>query len=101
MITLKQPFGFEWDGGNSSKNQLKHNVSNNECEEVFADNEKVVMRDPKHSESELRYVIIGYTEERRLLLIIFTMRKNDLVLRVISARDINRKERKLYEKANK
>lgn len=89
---------FEWDEGNENKNLLKHQVSNEECEEIFFDQDKKVLKDVLHSIDEERYIIIGKTKKDRLLFIVFTIRKNKI--RIISARDLNSKEKKLYEKSN-
>jgi uncharacterized DUF497 family protein len=89
---------FIWDKGNINKNWGKHKVKDSECEEVFFDSNKVILKDVLHSENEDRMIILGETRERRLLFVVFTVR--DKKARIISARDINRKERKLYEEAN-
>ena len=86
---------FEWDSGNQGKN-AKHRVVDVECEEPFFDRDKVVLKDPLHSGQEERFILIGQTKKHRVLFIVFTRRKNKI--RVISARDLNRKERYLYEK---
>lgn len=96
--TLKEISGFEWDKGNKQKSLVRHEVSNEECEEIFFDPNKEIQKDILHSMDEERYVLIGQTKQRRLLYIIFTIRKDKV--RVISARDINKKERKLYEEKN-
>src|ERR1017187_9443422 len=87
---LKEVSGFEWDGGNRKKSLLKHDVSNEECEEAFFDNNKEIQKDVLHSTTEERYVLLGQTKKKRLLYIIFTVRKDKI--RVISPRDINKKE---------
>ena len=88
---------FEWDKGNSGKNK-KHGVSDEEAEEIFSDSNKAKYPDPKHSNTESRFVLTGQTRNRRQLLIIYTIRNNRI--RIISARDLNKKkERHLYEKA--
>mgnify|MGYP001604475043 CR=1 FL=1 len=95
---LEKVSGFEWDAGNKQKSLVKHEVSNEECEEAFFDYNKEIQKDILHSVSEKRYVLIGQTKKKRLLYVVFTIRKNKI--RVISARDINKKERKLYEEKN-
>ncbi len=87
--------GFEWDKGNISKNWGKHRVGHIECEEVFFNTPLVVESDAAHSFIEARYYILGKTDTGRLLFIVFTIRKNKI--RLISARDMSRKERKVYE----
>lgn len=63
---------------------------------VFFDPDKVVAVDRRHSQSERRHILLGCTKLQRLLCVVFTVRSG--VVRVISARDINKKERHLYEK---
>jgi len=91
--------GFQWDRGNSNKNLLKHNVQNWECEQVFFNKPLLVLEDPGHSVVEKRWAGFGMTDSGRLLVVIFTKRGN--LLRVISARDMNTKERKFYEENEK
>jgi hypothetical protein len=91
--------GFQWDRGNSNKNLLKHNVQNWECEQVFFNKPLLVLEDPGHSVVEKRWAGFGETDSGRLLVVIFTKRSN--LLRVISARDMNSKERKFYEENEK
>ena len=87
--------GFEWDQGNSTKNLLIHQVEDWECEQVFFNEPLLVLDDPKHSLVEKRWVAFGRTDGGRLLVVIFT--KRGKLLRVISARDMNRKELTFYE----
>lgn len=94
MHALAEPLEFQWDTGNSGKNLKKHRVADTECEEVFFDENKKVLNDVLHSEAENRYLLIGMTQLGRLLLVVFTIRKEKI--RIISARDLNRKERNLY-----
>jgi hypothetical protein len=86
--------GFQWDSGNSEKNLYKHKVTNSECEQVFFNQPIIVIDDTKHSENENRWYLLGRTDQDRLLFVVFTMRKN--LIRVISARDMNKKEREIY-----
>lgn len=87
---------FEWDTGNTNKNQ-KHHVTDSEAEEIFFDPNKVTFTDTIHStKNEERLRIIGKTKKDRLLFIVFTKRNKKI--RIISARDINRREVTLYEK---
>lgn len=97
MVAIKEPIEFIWDKGNKDKNRTEHRVANKECEEIFFDKNKKIYRDKLHSDKEERYVLIGRTKVKRLLYLVFTLR--DKKARVISARDINRKERRLYEKS--
>ncbi len=85
---------FDWDDGNRDKN-LKHGVLNGEAEQIFFNEPLIVLDDPVHSVAEDRYAAFGKTDNARTLVVIFTMRGEKI--RVISARDMNRKERKYYE----
>lgn len=87
---------FDWDMGNIYKNLFKHHVSHKESEEVFKNKPLVLYFDAKHSSKEERHVCLGKTDAGRLLSISFTIRKNKI--RVISARDMNKKEKKEYAK---
>ncbi|MBI9021453.1 MAG: BrnT family toxin [Verrucomicrobia bacterium] len=87
--------GFEWDEGNRDKNRQKHKVSTGECEEIFFNQPLIILDDPAHSKNETRYAAYGVTNEGRTLMVYFTVRKTKY--RVISARDMHRKERRFYE----
>ena len=95
MICDKNLVAFSWDKGNIGKNK-KHHVADKECEEAFFDPKKVTINDPIHSTTEARFILLGKTKQSRLLYVVYTTRNNHI--RIISARDINRKEVKLYEK---
>ena len=88
--------GFQWDRGNIDKNLIKHNVENWECEQVFFNKPILVLEDPRPSLSEKRWAAFGKTDAERFLLVVFTKRGS--LLRVISARDMNKKEKLFYEK---
>ncbi|NTV45088.1 MAG: BrnT family toxin [Chlorobiales bacterium] len=88
---------FQWDKGNHLKNLKKHDVSNFECEEVFFNQPLINETDEGHSIDEARYSVLGKTSDGRRLFVVFTIRGKKI--RVISARDMNRKERSIYEKA--
>ena len=94
---FRQFAGFQWDEGNIDKNLRKHQVHNWECEQIFFNEPLIILDDPKHSLLEKRWAAFGQTDAGRLLTIIFT--KREKLLRVISARDMNRKEKKFYEKS--
>lgn len=94
MRVDKSPAEFEWDSGNLEKNK-KYNVEDKEAEEVFLDDGKVIFKDKLHSKKEERFIILGRTKKGRLLYLVFTKRKTKI--RVISARDVNKKEVRLYE----
>jgi len=88
--------GFHWDEGNINKSPEKHNVENWECEQIFFNEPLIILDDPKHSLTEKRWAAFGKTEAYRLIIVIFT--KRGKLLRVISAIDMNQKERQFYEK---
>ncbi len=87
--------GFDWDEGNRDKNWVSHQVRAVECEMVFFNQPLVVIDDIKHSGAESRFYAFGKTDLDRLLLVVFCIRKRKI--RVISARDMSRKEKKYYE----
>jgi len=91
--------GFQWDEGNTDKNLTEHNVQHNvqnwESEQIFFNKPLLVLDDPKHSLVEKRWAGFGRTDAGRLLAVVFTRRGEQI--RVISARDMNRKEKKFYE----
>lgn len=95
MKIMPNPIQFEWDKGNLNKNWKKHRVANAEAEEVFT-NQPLVYPDVKHSRLEKRLNCLGESNYKRKLFISFTIRKNNI--RIISARNMNVKERKIYEK---
>ena len=91
--------GFDWDKGNINKNQIKHKVTPSECEQIFFNHPLLVKDAVLHSKTEQRFCALGKTDKERRLFIAFTVRKN--LIRVISARDMSRKERNIYESAEK
>jgi len=93
---LLQCIGFDWDKANIEKNRLQHKVNPIECEQIFFNEPLIILGDPKHSVTEKRYAAFGRTDAGRLLVAVFT--KRGKLFRVISARDMSRKERKFYEK---
>lgn len=99
MKILPEPISFEWDKGNIDKNFVRHKVTNREAEEIFNNEQKFIIEDVKHSLSEKRYMIWGVSNKRRQLSVFFTLRKDKI--RIISAREMNKKERREYEKVQK
>ena len=89
--------GFNWDEGNVNKNWEERGVADFECEEVFFNQPLIVRHDPKHSqhEHEARFYALGRTDSNRLLFVAFTVRRR--LIRVISAREMTRRERRVYE----
>lgn len=99
MIDWAKVTGFDWDAGNVHKNAQKHQVNQMEAESVFFNEPLLIMNDAKHSQVETRFHALGVTDNGRLLHIAFTLRVNQSKIRVISARDMHRKERSVYEQA--
>jgi uncharacterized protein len=97
MVDLEQIAGFDWDDGNSRKSADKHDVSQAEAGSIFFNDPLIVVEDARHSETEQRLHALGKTAQNRLLHITFTLRQKGTLIRVISARDMHRKERKVYE----
>jgi|SRR5665647_3967072 len=99
MIDLSKISGFNWDDGNARKNE-KHDVSMAEAEQVFFNAPLLLLEDSAHSRQEPRLHALGKTDEERSLHITFTLRQSGTLIRVISARDMHRKERTIYEQAD-
>ncbi len=99
MTYLSNITGFDWDEGTSRKSHDKHDVSPAEAEQVFFNELLLLFGGEKHSEIEARYHAYGKSDKGRKLHIVFTLRKDGQHIRVISARNMHRKERMTYEKA--
>ncbi len=88
MEILKQCISFDWDDGNQKKNWILHQVSQSECEQVFFNEPIIVTNDEKHSVNEKRWYLLGQTDAKRMLFVVFTVREKQI--RVISARDMSK-----------
>lgn len=99
MADFSKITGFDWDDGNARKNE-KHGVSMAEAEQIFFNEPLLLLEDSAHSQDEPRVHALGKTDDGRTLHITFTLRKAGALIRVISARDMHRKERAVYEQAN-
>jgi uncharacterized DUF497 family protein len=100
MRILPEPIAFQWDGGNIDKNLKKHNVTIQEAEETFASDPFITVADLTHStKTEKRFQALGKTKTGRKLFIAFTIR--DKKIRVISIRDMKKKEKQAYEQLEK
>jgi len=97
--SAERPVAFDWDEGNAEKNWEKHAVRSSECEEVFFNRPLLVLDDLVHSSREPRQLALGQTHAGRRLFLVFTQRANRI--RVISARDMSRRERRSYAKVEK
>jgi uncharacterized DUF497 family protein len=87
---------FTWDEEKQELNIKKHKVTFVEAATVFDDEDALIRDDPDHSLEENRFIIIGFSESARLLIVCHCYRADDTVIRIISARKANRKERKDY-----
>lgn len=94
MSVLSGCTGFDWDAGNIDKNWHRHRISDSESEEVFFNRPLVVRHDPAHSGEERRYRALGETDRGRQLLVASTVRGK--LIRVISSREMTRRERRFY-----
>ncbi len=97
--SVPKPLDFNWDLHNINKSWNKHGVNYKECEQAFINKPTKVVDDISHSQAEKRYTLFGQTNKARYLYITFTLRVNQI--RVISARDMNKKERRFYEETKK
>ncbi len=98
ILDISSLEGFIWDRANAQKNWDSHGVAFHECEEIFFQH-PLILPDPEHSEKERRYFAMGSTLRGRILSIVFTICENKI--RVISARDMSRRERREYGKVQK
>lgn len=96
---LTDCIGFDWDDANIHKNWDRHGVQPAEAEDVFFQKPFIVRSDVQHSKSEKRYYALGQTNRGRHLFVAFTIRRK--LIRVISARDMNRNEKAVYQKYEK
>lgn len=96
MLDFGRVAGFECDAGNRGKN-LKHGVTDGEAEQLFFSQPLFILADIRHSDRESRYHALGRTVDGRRLHVTFTLRDDGQRIRVISARDMHRKERAIYD----
>jgi uncharacterized protein len=97
MIDFARIVGFDWNDGNRRKSSDKHAVGPSEAEEVFFGDPLLIVEDMRHGQAEPRYHALGKTVAGRRLHVTFTLRAEATLIRVISARDMHRKERARYE----
>jgi len=97
VIDLSSVEGFEWDAGNDRKNAEKRRVSQADAEQAFFNDLLVLALDARHGPTETRFHALGQTDDGRRLQITLTLRGRGWLIRVISARDMHRKERLRYE----
>ena len=89
---------FEWDEEKAQDNLRKHGISFEEAQTVFNDPLAITIPDPDHSIDENRFITIGESDKRRILVAVYTERRKKI--RLISARKASRAERKKYEEEN-
>ena len=94
---MTEPPRFEWYGPKAAINRAKHKVAFEEASTVFGDPLGRITDDPRHSQDEERFVLLGESDRRRLIVVMFTER--DEAIHLISARTATRRERREYEEA--
>ena len=92
---MSEPPRFEWHGPKAAANRAEHKVTFEEAATVFGDPLGRIAGDPRHSEGEQRYVLLGQSNRRRLLVVMFTERGE--AIHLISARKATRREEREYE----
>ena len=92
---IKECSGFQWDRYNIKKNWEKHKVTPVESEQAFFNRPLIIVEGFGHSQEEVRLYALGKTDQGRRLFIVFTLREK--LIRVISSRDMSKKEREIYE----
>ena len=98
-LNIDNSLHFDWDEGNIYKNEKKHGLKWQLIEEVFFNEPLLLLEDVEHSKSECRCFALGQTDDKVYLFVVFTKRAERI--RVISARSMNKKERKIYETVKK
>jgi len=101
MVDFDRIVGFEWDAGNALKREVKHRVTQSEAEEIFFNKPLLISMIETHGTQERRFLALGKNQKARRLTVVFTLRQDATLIRVISARDQHRKERQLYEQAQR
>ena len=87
---------FEWDDNKNQANIEKHGISFEEAASVFQDEGALIIADEEHSESEERFILIGFSFKANLLVVCHCYREKDSAIRIISARKADKKERQKY-----
>ena len=97
MLDFSLVEGFDWDTGNATKSERKHGVSQQEAEQIFFNLPLLLVEDIVHSQVESRFQAMGRTDADRKLHVTFTLRRSGTLLRVISAREMSARERKIHD----
>lgn len=87
---------FEWDKNKNIANRKKHNISFEEAQTAFYDDNALLIDDPDHSEEEERFILLGFSLRANLLVVCHCYRQSESVIRIISARRATRNEEKAY-----
>lgn len=96
--TIMNEIKFIWDENKNEINKKKHSLSFEEAMEVFEDNNAVLFDDPDHSIDENRFLIIGAIKSEKICIVSHCYRNNDNIIRLISAREATKNEKKIYQK---
>ncbi|MDZ7661812.1 BrnT family toxin [Thiohalophilus sp.] len=88
---------FTWDERKNLNNQEKHSVSFGEAQTVFYDEFARLIHDPEHSEDEDRFILLGFSNQIRMLVVCHCYREEEQLIRIISARKATKSEQKMYE----
>ena len=91
-ITKEKRLRFDWDKNKESINIEKHKISFSEAALVFYDDEAIVITDPDHSDDEERFIILGMNNKAEILVVVYCLRNNESVIRIISARKATNNE---------
>lgn len=92
------PIQFEWDENKNKANQKKHKVTFEEAQTAFYDENARLIPDPDHSQNEERFILLGLTDQLKMLVVVHCYRQNDEDIRIISARKTTKKEEKQYHR---
>jgi uncharacterized protein len=90
---------FDWDPRKAESNFRKHDITFEEAQSVFKDEFSRLIADPDHSRDENRYILLGFSDKDRMLVVCHCYREGDAIIRLISARKATKRERRYYEVA--
>lgn len=93
---MEDELRFEWDQNKNLINQKKHNISFEEAQTVFYDENALLIDDPDHSEEEERFILLGFSRQANMLVVCHCYRHSDSVIRIISARKATKNEERSY-----
>src|SRR5512146_2313650 len=91
-----KPPKIEWDSAKDIENKRKHGISFEEASTVFADEHALLLADPDHSAEEDRFILMGFSNYLRMLVVCHCYRRGDQIIRIISARKATKSERAVY-----